>query len=101
MENKLPMQTMDKYPVPLPGVVGRVVEHEAVLVLPDKGQVKVLNELGARIWELANGARSVREIVQHICDEYAVDLDVAQEDTLEFLSDLEEKGVIRLSDQPN
>lgn len=94
------MKTLDKYPIPSPGIVGRVVEHEAVLVLPDKGQVKVLNELGARIWELANGKRPVREIVQHICDEYAVDVDVAQADTLEFLNDLEARGVIRLSDQP-
>jgi hypothetical protein len=41
-------------------VRGRRLEHEAVVVLPDKGEVKVLNEVGAQIWALADGTRSVR-----------------------------------------
>ena len=40
---------LDSIPVMLPTVVGRVVDEEAVLVLPEQGQVKVLNQVGARI----------------------------------------------------
>jgi hypothetical protein len=94
------MLTLESYPIPAPGVVGRVVEDEAVLVLPERGEVKVLNEVGARIWELANGQRPVSEIAASICEEYEVDLEVAAADTLEFLADLEFRGVIRVSDKP-
>lgn len=95
------MLTLESYPIPAPGVVGRVVEDEAVLVLPERGEVKVLNEIGARIWKLANGQRSVSEIAALICDEYEVDLEVAASDTLEFLVDLESRSVITVSDKPN
>ena len=94
------MLTLESYPIPAPGVVGRVVEDEAVLVLPERGEVKVLNEVGARIWELANGQHPVSAIAALICEEYEVDLEVAASDTLEFLADLESRGVIRVSDQP-
>jgi hypothetical protein len=94
------MLTLESYPIPVPGVVGRVVEDEAVLVLPERGQVKVLNEIGARIWELANGQRPVSEIAALICKEYEVDLEVAAADALEFLADLESRGVVTVSDKP-
>ena len=48
------------------------MEQEAVIVLPDKGEVKVLNEVGARIWALADGSRSVREIAATIASLYDV-----------------------------
>jgi hypothetical protein len=94
------MLTLESYPIPAPGVVGRVVEDEAVLVLPERGEVKVLNEVGARIWELANGKRPVSEIAALICEQYEVDLEVAAADTLEFLADLESRGVITVSGKP-
>jgi hypothetical protein len=94
------MLTLESYPIPAPGVVGRVVEDEAVLVLPERGEVKVLNEVGARIWELADGQRPVSEIASLICQEYEVELEVATSDTLEFLVDLESRGVITVSNNP-
>ena len=94
------MLTLESYPIPAPGVLGRVVEDEAVLVLPERGEVKVLNKVGARIWELADGQRSVSEIAALICQEYDVDLEVATSDALEFLAELESRGAITASDSP-
>jgi hypothetical protein len=82
---------------PLPGVVGQVIEGEAVLVLPERGEVKVLNPVGARIWQLADGRRTLGDIVAVICAEYAVESAPAQADVLEFAAELERKGVVRLS----
>jgi hypothetical protein len=90
------MLTLSDYPVPNPNIIGRILDNEAVLVLPDKGKVKVLNEVGARIWELVDGARSVRDIAAAICAEYDVDVDQAQLDTLAFLDELETKGMVSL-----
>lgn len=88
------MLKLDTRPAPNPTVVGRVVEGEAVLVLPQQGEVKVLNEVGARIWELIDGSRTIREIVDIICDEYAVEEEQAESDTLAFIAELESKSII-------
>ena len=47
------MISPDGYILPTPAVIDRIIEDEAVLVLSEQGQVKVLNEVGARIWALA------------------------------------------------
>ena len=79
---------------PAEGVVGRVVDDEAVIVLPGKGKVKVLNEVGAFIWSQVDGHRSVAEIVQSVCEEFDVDQPQAEADTIAFLADLQERSVI-------
>ncbi len=94
------MISLDNIPVPVKGVVGRVLENkdpgktEAVIVLPDKGQVKVLNEVGTRIWSLIDGNRNVREIISIIINEYQVTNDVAEKDTMAFIEELNEKGIV-------
>lgn len=92
----MPKLSLDTIPVPNPNVVGRVVADEAVLVLPDKGTVKVLNEVGARIWSLVDGVRSAREIALLIFSEYNVEQAAAEEDTLVFLGDLADRDVLTL-----
>lgn len=94
------MITLDAYPIPVSNVVGRIMDDEAVLVLPDKGQVKVLNEVGARIWSLIDGKRSVGELASMICEEYEVDGDLAEADTIEFVADLIDRGIATLSERP-
>jgi len=49
------------------GAPGRVVEGKALVVMPATATSFVLNETGARAWELADGKRSVKEIIEAIC----------------------------------
>jgi hypothetical protein len=88
------MLTLDSKPKPNASVQGRQLENEAVLVLPDKGEVKVLNEVGARIWALTDGRHSVRQIAATVSTEYRVDQSVAEADTLEFVGQLAAKGLV-------
>jgi hypothetical protein len=88
------MITLDSYPTPNPTVAGSIVEGEAVLVLPEQGQVKVLNEVGARVWSLADGTRTVRDIVAVICAEYDVEPTRAEADTLGFLAELVDRQIL-------
>ena len=85
---------LDQIIEPAEGVVGHVVEDEAVIVLPGKGKVKVLNEVGAFIWSQVDGYRTVAEIVKSVCEEFDVDQPQAEADTIAFLADLQERGVI-------
>ena len=87
------------YPVPIPSVQGRVLNNEAVVVLPEKGEVKVLNEVGALIWSLADGRHSIHEIAEIVATEYAVTLAEAESDTLAFITELQAKGVISVEDR--
>jgi hypothetical protein len=101
------MLTLDTIPIPAAGVVGRILDtgpgdrpdHEAVLVLPAQGQVKVLNEVGARIWELADGTRSLRAIAGLLCQEYQVEAAQAEADVLRFVSDLAGRGILSVGGQ--
>lgn len=91
------MLTLDTVCRPHPGVIYQIVDGEAVLVLPQAGQIKVLNEVGTRIWSLLNGTLTVSEIADRICLEYYVELAQVEVDILEFLADLEKKEIIQVT----
>lgn len=90
------MLTLDSIPQPNAAVQGRRLETEAVLVWPAKGEVKVLNDVGASIWQLLDSQRTVREIVQQICREYAVSATEAEADALSFLKELADRGLVTI-----
>jgi hypothetical protein len=100
------LDILDLYPAPVTGVVGRILpsenpgQTEAVIVLPARGKINVVNEVGARIWSLIDGSRSVREIAGMICQEYRVEAVQAQVDTSQFISSLSDRGAITLTGEP-
>lgn len=77
-----------------PNVVGHLVDHEFVLILLDKNQVKVLNEVGSRVWELLNGERSVEIIASVLVEEFEVDIRQSLDDVLVFLEELKQKEIV-------
>jgi hypothetical protein len=93
------MISLENVPIQNPAVVGRIVSDEAVIVLPKKGQVKVLNEVGARIWTLIDGVRTVREIITIINMEFTVSEEDAKNDTREFLAQLADREIITFSEE--
>ena len=89
--------TLDTIPSQDRNVVGRIIDGDAVLVTPERGEVKVLNEVGARIWDVCDGQLSASQIVELICDEYQVEHDEAEKGVLEFLESLHARGLIIVS----
>lgn len=57
--------------------------------------IYVLNETGARIWDLVDGQRSLAEIRDHLVQEYDVEPDVAGADLEEMVGQLQEMGMLR------
>ena len=92
------MFSRNLHPMPLPGVIGRIVGDEAVLVITGKGEVKVLNEVGARVWSLSDGTRSICEIAEVVCSEFKVDSKVAEDDILAFVQQMFDRGVFTAVD---
>ncbi len=88
------MLTVDSIPSYSASAIGRVLDKEAVVVVPARGKVNVLNEVGARVWSLCDGKHTIRAIAAVICREYAVDEAQAEEDVLEFVQDLVTRGML-------
>ncbi|HID64386.1 MAG TPA: pyrroloquinoline quinone biosynthesis peptide chaperone PqqD [Anaerolineae bacterium] len=93
------MSLAEKYPVLHPQVAARIIDGEAVIVLPESGQVTVLNEVGSRIWELIDGTRSVGEITEAIVAEYDVTAEQAERDVEEFIQELVDNKMLVLADE--
>jgi hypothetical protein len=87
------MQLTD-IPVQAQGTVSRRVDAEEVLVHPQQGIVRVLNDVGGRLWELADGERTIADAARVIETEYVVDSLRAQEDALSFYRDLASRGLL-------
>ena len=93
------MKLAKKYPVLHPQVATRIIDGEAVIVLPESSQVNVLNEVGSRIWEFIDGTRSVGEITEAIVAEYEVSTEQAERDVDEFIQELVDSKMLVLDDE--
>ena len=91
-----PLLTLVSIPSRNPTVVSQRTGSEVVLVLPVQGKVKVLNEVGARMWELCDGNRHVSQIAAEVCREFAVEPAQAEADAVAFLNELLQRGVLTL-----
>jgi coenzyme PQQ biosynthesis protein PqqD len=93
------MRLTEKYPAFHPQVAARIIDGEAVIVLPESSQVNVLNEVGSHIWELIDGTRSVGEITKMIVAEYDVTAEQAERDVEEFTQELVDNKMLVLADE--
>jgi hypothetical protein len=58
--------------------------------------VIVVNDVGAEIWSLADGRRTVRDIAAAVCAKYVMTPAEAEADALAFIADLHAKGVLTI-----
>ncbi len=81
-------QRGDRIPVRSPSVAWQTIDGETVLLRVNESELLGLNEVGRRIWELADGTRSIDQIIQTVIAEYRVPADVARVDTLRFIQEM-------------
>jgi len=77
-----------------PDAAYRVYDGQATVVLPDRAEVSVLNEVGSLVWDRIDGKRSVEEIIAAVLEHYQVNADQAQHDVFEFISSLRDHGMV-------
>ena len=83
-----------------PSFVSRKIVDEVILVpISHKvGEIDclyALNEVGARIWDLIDGDRSLKELRDVIVEEFEVSETEAQEDLAVLIEQLKEIGAIQ------
>ncbi|MEI9939900.1 MAG: PqqD family protein [Pseudomonadota bacterium] len=76
-----------------PSALWRPFDQETAVILPTASAVRVLNEVGARVWQLADG-RTFGEIINTLMNEYDVERTQLQLDAEAFLSELYNRGLL-------
>lgn len=84
----------EQVPAMAPGIVWRLMDDGAVLVSPDVGRVRVLNDVGTTIWTLIDGKSDLTHIEEALVQKYNVSRDRARQDLHAFLDDLVERDLI-------
>ena len=82
-----------------PSVVYREIAGEAILVpirrnLVDMQSIYTLDNVGADIWKLIDGERTLAEIREALLEEYDVEREQAERDVLAFASTLLERDLL-------
>lgn len=81
-------------PTHAPGAASRVYGTDAVVISPEEGMVRLLNLTATRVWQLADGSRSVDEITTILTQEFEVDFQQAYQSVIRLLNELSDKKVI-------
>ena len=80
-------------------VAFRVIDGEAILVYSGNSKIYTLNQVGTAIWELADGTRRLSDIVDVVCNRFDAERDQVSKDCLEFLQDLNSRGILILNEK--
>jgi hypothetical protein len=83
-----------RYPVHAKGVASRLVEGEAVVVVPSRCEVHVLNETASLAWALMDGTRSAADIAREIAERYSQAEAKASREIDGLLAEFESLGAV-------
>ncbi|MDD5084856.1 MAG: PqqD family protein [Candidatus Omnitrophica bacterium] len=75
-------------------IAWRTVEKEALIVNPKDSLIYPFNRVATRIWELADGGKTVAEIIDEIKNEFDASPETIERDVAEFIENLISKGLL-------
>ena len=76
----------------------RRIDGEAVVVRQRAAEVLVMNEVAARLLDLADGRANVGAWVDALAREYDVDRETLERDVLTFAAELAAEGMLEIAD---
>ena len=85
-----------KFVVP-PQVMSRLGGEETILMDLSSGIYFGLDGVGKRIWDAIAEGSNLEEVVTVVASEYEVEKDRAQDDVIEFVGELVERGLLSTS----
>ena len=82
-------------------IAARRLGEELMVMFSRSSTLFSLNDVGAVIWEAADGYTPLEEIVERkVCAEFDVEPAEALKDAESFVKELAEHGILVVSDQP-
>lgn len=74
--------------------------EDAVLLHVSRGDYYSLNKVGARLWVLTDGSKSIADLAGLITEEFEISRDEAQKDILELAEQLAKEGLVKVAESP-
>ena len=88
------MTVEERIPIKSPDTAHQIIDGEAVIITPGQMMVHVLNSVGSRIWDLADGRKSIPEIAELLAQEFDVSYETALKDAIELTGHLPERKMM-------
>lgn len=88
------MNALDCVPQRRDGVLVQEAQGQTVLLRPEDGSYYALKDVGARIWELCDGERSVSDIAAVLCNEFDAPVKTVEADVIEFVDELRSEQLL-------
>ena len=89
----------DPFPRRHPDTAFRAIGDEGgLVVLPTEAEVKVINPVGAKVFELLDGEHSVDAITEAVVAEFEIGHEEARRDVEAFIRDLEANGMLDVAE---
>lgn len=76
------------------GILAQEAQGRTVLLRLEDGGYYALDEVGALVWELCDGQRSLDDIVDALCTEFDAPAEMVRADVLEFIGDLRRERLL-------
>ena len=73
------------------------VDGEAILMHLDEGNFSSIKSTGLRIWAMLDEPKKVSEICETLLEEFEVERGLCEDQTVQFLASLRERGLIEVS----
>lgn len=74
--------------------------EDAVLLHVNRGDYYSLNKVGARLWVLTDGKKSITDLAVIITKEFDISQEEAEKDILEMAAQLEKEGLVKVVETP-
>ena len=74
--------------------------EDAVLLHVQRGDYYSLNKVGARLWVLTDGCKTIRELAVLITEEFEITREQAESDIIELAEQLEKEGLVKAVETP-
>ncbi len=74
--------------------------EDAVLLHVQRGDYYSLNRVGARVWVLSDGSKTIQDLAMTITEEFDISLEQAEKDIAELAEQLQKEGLVTVSEAP-
>ncbi|MFA5802744.1 MAG: PqqD family protein [Thermoleophilia bacterium] len=74
--------------------------EDAVLLHVQRGDYYSLNKVGARLWVLTDGCKTISDLAGLITQEFDISMEQAEVDIIELAQQLEKEGLVKAVENP-
>ena len=90
------MKNLSAVPVPAGGLTVKRIGTETIILTETGQELHTLDETGTFVWSQIDGKRTLDQILDKLCTEYAVAREEAHKDLLMFIDLLKKQGVVSI-----